>query len=231
MSLSAALYVVPVPVGNMDDITIRAVKVLRDVDVIYCEDTRATGSLLSRLGIVGPRLRSNHTVNEATMCREIVTVVKSGKAVALVSDAGTPGISDPGFVAIRHAAENDIQIIALPGPTALIPALVAAALPCDKFFFGGFPPHRKGRKEFIATLTQRRETMVLYESPHRIITLLEQLENAGLENRDAAIVRELSKLHEEVIRGTIHTIHQQLKARKTMKGEFVLIIAGIRGVE
>lgn len=219
------LYVIPTPIGNLGDITYRAVKVLSEVDLILAEDTRTTGILLQEYGINTP-MRSYHTRNEHQILPEIIDLLRTQK-IALVSDAGTPAISDPGFLLTRACREEDIPITCLPGATAMIPSLVMSGLPCDKFHFEGFLPHRKGRNTRLDYLAELETTFVLYESPHRVIKTLEQLGEICGEDRPAALVKEISKIHETCMRGTIAEILAEMnKITGRIKGEYVLVISG-----
>jgi 16S rRNA (cytidine1402-2'-O)-methyltransferase len=221
--LAGALYIVPTPIGNLDDITYRAVKILSSVDAIAAEDTRTTKVLLDHLGIQKP-LISFFSHNETIRVPQIVGKLVEGLSVGLVSDAGTPGISDPAYSIIRSCIENNIRIIPLPGPTAFVPVLVASGLSTHAFVFEGFLPHKKGRSTEIARLKDEPRTIVLYESPHRIVKTLEDLEKV-LGDRKAVVGREMSKKFEEILRGTLSSLRFTLSARQ-IKGEFVLVIAG-----
>ncbi len=217
------LYIVPTPIGNLDDITYRAVKILSGVDVIAAEDTRTTKILLDHLKIQKPLL-SFFTHNEALRVPQITSALGSGQSVALVSDAGTPGISDPAYSIISACIENDLPIISLPGPTAFVPVLVASGLPAHSFVFEGFLPHKKGRQTKLQQLVNEPRTIILYESPHRILKTLEDLQKV-LGDRKAVIGREMTKKFEEVLRGSLSTLHASFSSR-TIKGEFVLVVAG-----
>jgi len=218
------LHIVPTPIGNLDDITIRAVKVLSDVDIIACEDTRHTGNLLKSLSIIPKKLISYHEHNEKQRANEIIQEIKSGNSVALVTDAGTPLISDPGFPLIKLAVENDVKIISLPGATAFVPALSSSGFPTNSFVFLGFPPQKKGRATFLKKLDSINETIILYESTHRIIKLLDELINLFGESRQICIAREISKIHEEYIRGSALQCKEYLLKNNKVKGEFVVVI-------
>lgn len=217
------LYVVPTPIGNLDDITLRAVRILSAVDLIAAEDTRTTKVLLDHLGIRKPLL-SFFAHNEPVRVPQVIDRLAEGSSVALVSDAGTPGISDPAYSIIRAAIERRIPIIPLPGPTAFIPVLVASGLPTHSFVFEGFLPHKKARSTKLQSLKDEPRTIVLYESPHRLLKTLEDLENA-LGDRRAAIGREMTKKFEEILRGTLTTLRESFSVR-AIKGEFVIVIAG-----
>ena len=221
------LYVVPTPVGNMEDITMRAVRILGQADIVIAEDTRTTGLLLKRLGITARRLAPYHKFNEHGTVAGFVGMLENGADIALVSDAGTPGISDPGFLIVREAAARGVQVQCLPGPTAFVPALVSSGLPCDRFCFEGFLPQKKGRASRIAELAAERRTIVIYESPHRLAKALGQLAEAFGAGRSACVCREISKLHEECRRGTL----AELEAHYTEvppKGEIVVVVEGAR---
>ena len=220
------LYLVPTPIGNLADITLRALEILKEVDLILAEDTRTTGRLLKHYDIQTP-LRSFHQHNEHRAVEPILDNLQTGQKIALVSDAGTPGISDPGFLLARACQEAAVPVMALPGATAFVPALVASGLPCDKFFFEGFLPHKKGRHTRLLFLAEFPHTFILYESPHRLIKCLEQLiEHCG-EDRKASVSRELTKLHEEVKTGTLRFLvdYFSKKAGK-VKGEIVIVVEG-----
>lgn len=218
----AQLYIVPTPIGNLADITFRAITVLNEVDLILAEDTRTTGKLLHHYE-VKTKQRSFHIHNEHKIVSAIIQDLLAGTRMALVSDAGTPGISDPGYLLVRAALENDIRMESLPGATAFVPALVNSGFPTDRFCFEGFLPHKKGRKTRIESFKEEERTIVLYESPHRLLKLLDQLEEVlGLERR-ISVSRELTKLHEETITGEIPEVKEHFN-QNTIKGEFVVVI-------
>ena len=218
----AQLYIVPTPIGNLADITFRAITVLNEVDLILAEDTRTTGKLLHHYE-VKTKQRSFHIHNEHKIVSAIIQDLLAGTRMALVSDAGTPGISDPGYLLVRAALENDIRMESLPGATAFVPALVNSGFPTDRFCFEGFLPHKKGRKTRIESFKEEERTIVLYESPHRLLKLLDQLEEVlGLE-RCISVSRELTKLHEETITGEIPEVKEHFN-QNTIKGEFVVVI-------
>ncbi len=219
------LYIVPTPVGNLKDFTFRAIEVLKNSDLILAEDTRTSGRLLKEYSIEAS-MKSFHIHNEHKMLDGILEKLNAGLTISLVSDAGTPGISDPGFLLCRAARENNIEISCLPGPTAFVPALVNAGLPCDRFHFEGFLPHKKGRQTRLKYLASLEETFVLYESPHRIIKAIGQLIEFCGNDRPASISREISKLHEEVINGSLLEIKTALKQKPSIKGEFVVVVGG-----
>ena len=218
------LYIIPTPIGNLEDITLRAIRVLGEVDGILAEDTRVTAKLLKHLEIQCP-ITSHHKNNEHSTLDRVINRLNSGETMALVSDAGTPGISDPGFLLVRRCVEEDIPVETLPGPTAFVPALVNSGLPCERFHFEGFLPHKKGRQTAIARLAKIEVTFVLYESPHRIIKSLKQLAEACGEDRRASVSRELSKMFEETARGSLVELVDYFE-EKGVKGEFVVVVAG-----
>jgi 16S rRNA (cytidine1402-2'-O)-methyltransferase len=211
-------------VGNLGDITLRAIETLQKVDMIYAEDTRTSGHLLKHLGIDTP-MKSYHSFNEHKIADTIIEYLSSGKDAALITDAGTPSVSDPGFLLVRACIKAGIKVSCLPGPTAFVPALVASGLPNDRFVFEGFLPHKKGRKTRIDALIHETRTMIFYESPHRLLKTLEQLAEAFGSDRQAAVARELSKLHEETARGTLVELIDYYQANP-LKGEIVLVVAG-----
>lgn len=219
------LYLVPTPIGNLEDITLRAIKTLEEVDLVLAEDTRVSGRLLKHYDIDKP-LKSFHTHNEHARVDSILQVLQSGSKVALISDAGTPGISDPGYLMVRAALDHAIPVISLPGATAFVPALVSSGLPSDRFHFEGFLPHKKGRQTRLKYLCTLPNTFLLYESPHRIKKCLSQLIELCGPDREACLARELTKIHEEFIRGTLEEILTTLDSRPSIKGEIVLIVSG-----
>ncbi len=219
------LYLIPTPVGNMEDMTFRAIRLLKEADTILCEDTRTSGILLKHFQIEGKRLMAHHKFNEHGTSKGIVERLKGGETICLITDAGTPGISDPGFLLVREAVEAGIEVQTLPGATAFVPALVSSGLPCDRFCFEGFLPQKKGRQTRIEELSHEVRTMIIYESPRRIVKTLEQLALAFGEDRKMSACREISKVHEESVRGTISEVLAHFK-EKEPKGEFVLIISG-----
>lgn len=220
----AKLYLVPTPIGNLDDITLRAVKVLRSVDLILAEDTRTTSFLLHHLEIEKP-LRSHHKFNEHATAQLFSETIAAGRDVALVSDAGTPGISDPGFLLVRTCVEQGIEVETLPGATALIPALVNSGFPCDRFCFEGFLPQKKGRMKQLQRLADEERTMIFYESPYRVVKCLEQFAECFGEERPISVSRELTKKFEQTVRGTIAEVLEHFRTHEP-KGEFVLVVAG-----
>jgi 16S rRNA (cytidine1402-2'-O)-methyltransferase len=219
------LYIVPTPIGNLEDITLRAIRILKEADLVLAEDTRTTRKLFSHYGI-STRLQSYHIFNEHQKTEEMVNRIASGETTALVSDAGTPSISDPGFMLVRACIERNVPVECLPGPTALIPALVSSGFPCDKFCFEGFLPHKKGRKTKLTELAQESRTIILYESPHRILRTLQELQQAMGDERLCAVSRELSKLHEETLRGTFAELVEHF-ASHVPRGEMVIVVAAL----
>lgn len=218
------LYIVPTPVGNMEDITMRAVRTLKEADLILAEDTRTSGMLLKRLDISN-RLMAHHKFNEHGTTAGIIERLKAGQNIALISDAGTPGISDPGFFLAREAVAAGIEVQTLPGATAFVPALVSSGLPCDRFCFEGFLPQKKGRSTRIEALREETRTIVLYESPYRVLKTLTQLaETLGPERR-VSVAREISKVYEEHVRGTLAEAIDHF-TQTPPKGEFVIVVAG-----
>lgn len=218
------LFIVPTPVGNLEDMTFRAVKVLQEADLILAEDTRTSSVLLNHYDIHG-KLQSHHKFNEHQTVGLIKDKILAGLNVALVSDAGTPGISDPGFLLVRTCAEEGIEVQTLPGATACIPAIVSSGLPCDRFCFEGFLPQKKGRQTAIASLKDEPRTMVFYESPYRLVKTLEQFEEAFGPDRLCSVAREISKVHEEHRRGTVSEVRAWF-AEHNPKGEIVIVVAG-----
>ena len=218
------LFIVPTPIGNLKDMTFRAVEVLKEVNLILAEDTRKTSVLLKHFGIEN-KLQAHHKFNEHKTSESIVNKLLSGIDIALVSDAGTPGISDPGFFLVREVVNVGIEVETLPGASALIPALVNSGLPCDKFIFEGFLPQKKGREKRLSFLEEETRTIVFYESPYRIIKTLEQFIAHFGEERQISVSRELSKIYEQTIRGSLKQVLTHFK-NQPPKGEFVLILAG-----
>jgi 16S rRNA (cytidine1402-2'-O)-methyltransferase len=218
------LYIVPTPIGNLKDITLRALDVLSDVELILAEDTRTTAKLLKHYSIT-TTMQSYHMHNEHKVLDSILNKLKSGMSLALVSDAGTPAISDPGFLLVRACVQNDIEVECLPGATALIPALVNSGLPCDRFIFEGFLPPKKGRQTRLELLSQDNRTIVLYESPHKLVKTLTQICEHFGPSRSITVSRELSKLYEETKRGTAKSVLEYYQT-KPPKGEIVIIISG-----
>lgn len=218
----STLYIVPTPIGNLEDITLRALRILKEVDMILAEDTRTSGFLLKHFGISKP-LHSHHAHNEHKSVETLAQKIFDGTSVALVSDAGTPGISDPGFLLVRECIRLGVKVECLPGPTAFVPALVQSGLPCDQFLFAGFLPQKKGRKTRLEELAKFEKTVVLYESPFRLVKALGEIAEHFGADHPVAVCRELTKLHEETFRGTAKEAHDHFAA-KTVKGEIVLVI-------
>ena len=224
MNNCGKLYIVPTPVGNLEDMTMRAIRVLREADLILAEDTRTSAVLMQHFDIHG-KLLSHHKFNEHQTVQMVKEKILAGTNVALVSDAGTPGISDPGFLLARTCAREGIEVQTLPGATACIPALVSSGLPCDKFCFEGFLPQKKGRQTELKRLSTETRTMIFYESPRRLVKTLEQMAEAFGTGRECSVAREISKVHEEHVRGTLAEVLEHFQAEEP-KGEIVLIVAG-----
>ncbi|HAK80365.1 16S rRNA (cytidine1402-2'-O)-methyltransferase [Runella defluvii] len=222
--MNPKLYLVPTPIGNLEDITLRAINVLKSVDVVLAEDTRTSGNLLKHLGISKP-MQSYHIHNEHQTVQKIIARILKGESMALVSDAGTPAVSDPGFLLVRECLKNGIEIECLPGPTAFVPALVNSGLPSDRFTFEGFLPHKKGRQTRLTELKEEERTMIFYESPHRLLKSLEQFAEYFGGDRQASVSRELTKMFEETVRGTLTEIIAYF-TEKTIKGEIVIVVSG-----
>lgn len=218
------LYIVPTPVGNMEDMTLRAIRILKEADVVLAEDTRTSGILLKHFGIQ-QHLLSHHKFNEHGTSASVVERLLAGQTVALVSDAGTPGISDPGFFLVREAVKAGVEVQTLPGATAFVPALVSSGLPCDRFCFEGFLPQKKGRQTRLLSLADEERTMVFYESPYRVLKTLQQFAEVFGADRQASACREISKVHEESVRGTLEELIAHFTAAAP-RGEFVLVVAG-----
>ena len=218
------LYIVPTPIGNLDDITLRAIKTLEQADYILAEDTRTTAFLLKHLGIE-KKLYSHHKFNEHATAASVAEAIGEGRTVALVSDAGTPGISDPGFLLVRTCVEAGIEVETLPGATALIPALVQSGFPCDRFCFEGFLPQKKGRTKRLQELAEESRSIIFYESPFRVVKCLEQLSEVFGADRKVSVSRELTKKFEQTVRGTITEVLQHFREHEP-KGEFVIVVAG-----
>lgn len=218
------LYVVPTPVGNMEDMTFRAIRVLKEADLILAEDTRTSAVLLKHYEIEN-ELRSHHKFNEHQTTQPLIKRLFAGDTIALISDAGTPGISDPGFLLVRECVRNGIEVQTLPGATAFVPALVSSGLPCDKFCFEGFLPQKKGRQTRLVQLQDESRTMIFYESPHRLLKTLQQFAEVFGEGRQVSVCREISKLHEESVRGTLAEVVEHFTATEP-RGEIVIVLAG-----
>ena len=224
MSNQGILYIVPTPVGNLEDMTFRAVRILKEVDLILAEDTRTSGILLKHFEIKNA-LQSHHKFNEHKTVESVINRIKAGANVALISDAGTPGISDPGFLVARECARNGIEVQCLPGATAFVPAVVASGLPNDRFCFEGFLPQKKGRMTRLQALAEEHRTMIFYESPYRLVKTLTQLAECFGTGRQASVSREISKVHEETVRGTLDELVRHFTENEP-KGEIVLVVAG-----
>ena len=222
--MAGKLYLVPTPVGNLEDITLRALRILKEVDLILAEDTRTSSVLLKHYDIHKPLL-SHHKFNEHETSAQMASRIQAGESVALISDAGTPGISDPGFMLVRECVQQGIDVECLPGATAFVPALIDSGLPCDRFLFEGFLPQKKGRQSRIAALKDEPRTIIFYESPFRLVKALEQfIESFGPE-RPVAVCREISKVHEECVRGSLSEVLAHFKAHEP-KGESVIVLGG-----
>lgn len=222
--MSGKLYLVPTPIGNLEDMTFRAIRVLKESDIILAEDTRTSAPLLKHFGI-DKKVFAHHQHNEHKSAIEIIRLLKEGKQIAQISDAGTPGISDPGFLLVREALKNGIAVECLPGATAFVPALVDSGLPADRFTFEGFLPVKKGRQTRLKLLAEEERTMIFYESPHRLLKALDEFIAIFGEDRQASVSRELSKLFEETVRGTLKEIKTHFETH-VLKGEFVICVAG-----
>lgn len=218
------LYIVPTPIGNLEDITFRAVRILKEVDLILAEDTRTSGKLLKHFEI-GTHMHSHHMHNEHKTVENLISRLKAGETIALISDAGTPAISDPGFLLTRACVENKIDVECLPGPTAFVPALVNSGLPNDRFIFEGFLPEKKGRQTRYLALAEESRTMILYVSPHKLVKTLTEFITYFGEDRPICVSRELSKLHEENVRGTVRDVLTHFE-NKPPKGEIVVVVGG-----
>lgn len=224
MTDQGKLYIVPTPVGNLEDMTFRAIRILKEVDLILAEDTRTSGILLKHFDIKNA-LQSHHKFNEHKTVKSVINRIKAGAHVALISDAGTPGISDPGFLIARECARNGIKVQCLPGATAFVPAVVASGLPNDRFCFEGFLPQKKGRMTRLQALAEEHRTMIFYESPYRLVKTLTQLAECFGADRQASVSREISKVHEETVRGTLDELVRHFTEQEP-KGEIVLVVAG-----
>mgnify|MGYP003793684597 FL=1 len=225
--MAGKLYLIPTPVGNLEDITLRALRLLREVDFILAEDTRTSNILLKHYDIHKP-LKSHHKFNEHGTLKSVADSINAGHSVALISDAGTPGISDPGFMLVRECLQKGVEVECLPGPTAFVPALINSGLPCDRFVFEGFLPQKKGRQTRLASLRDEQRTMVFYESPYRLIKALEQFTEIFGPDRPVCVCREISKIHEESVRGTLTEVLSHFREREP-KGEIVIVLGGTPG--
>ncbi len=222
--MAGVLYIVPTPVGNLEDMTFRAIRVLKEADLILAEDTRTSSVLLKHYEIKG-RLESHHKFNEHKTVENVVNRIKAGATVALISDAGTPGISDPGFLVVRECVRNGIEVQCLPGATAFVPALVSSGLPNEKFCFEGFLPQKKGRQTRLKAIAEETRTTIIYESPYRLVKTLTQLAEFLGEERQVAVAREISKVHEQTVRGTLAEVIAHFTANEP-RGEIVVVISG-----
>jgi 16S rRNA (cytidine1402-2'-O)-methyltransferase len=220
------LYLIPTPIGNLEDITLRALRILKEVNIILAEDTRTSSKLLKHYEI-DTRLIAHHQHNEHKSLERIIESIKAGETIALISDAGTPAISDPGFLLARECIKNDIEVDCLPGATAFVPALVNSGFPCDKFVFEGFLPHKKGRQTRLKLFIDETRTVVFYESTHRLLKTLNQFAEYYGEERQVSVSRELTKMHEETIRGTTKEVIEYYNNNVT-KGEIVLVLHGVK---
>lgn len=219
------LYLVPTPVGNMEDMTMRAIRLLKEADGILCEDTRTSGILLKHFEIEGKKLMAHHKFNEHGTSNGVVERLKAGQTICLITDAGTPGISDPGFYLVREAVAAGITVQTLPGATAFTPALVSSGLPCDRFCFEGFLPQKKGRQTRLEELREEVRTMIFYESPRRLLKTLEQFAEVFGEERQVSVCREISKIHEESVRGTLKEVAEHFRETEP-RGEIVMVLQG-----
>ena len=220
------LYIIPTPVGNLEDMTLRAIRLLKEVDLVLCEDTRVTGKLLKHFD-VSVRMLSFHQHNEHSILPSVMERLALGQQIALVSDAGMPGISDPGFLLVRECAKEGIAMESLPGPTAFVPALVASGIPCDRFCFEGFLPVKKGRQTRLGQLQEEARTMVFYESPHRLLKTLKEFASLFGEDRPACVSREISKMHETHHRGCLGELINEFSGI-SIKGEITIVVEGLR---
>jgi 16S rRNA (cytidine1402-2'-O)-methyltransferase len=225
--MSGKLYLIPTPIGNLEDMTFRAIRLLKEADVVLAEDTRTSAPLLKHFGI-DKKVFAHHQHNEHQSVTEVIRFLKEGKQVALISDAGTPAISDPGFLLVREAIKNGIEVSCLPGATAFVPALVNSGLPNDRFVFEGFLPVKKGRQTRLKSLVSEERTLIFYESPHRLLKTLEEFSDYFGAERQVSVSRELSKVFEETVRGTLTEVKQHFETH-TLKGEFVICLAGCSG--
>ena len=218
------LFLIPTPIGNLADITVRSISILSEVDYVLCEDTRRTAKLMNHLNIK-KNLKSFHKFNEHSKIKNIIDDLKKGLTIGVVSDAGSPGISDPGYLIVKNCLESNIEVESLPGPTALIPALIVSGIPCERFTFEGFLPIKKGRKKRLEELSREIRTMVFYESPHKILKTLNDLKIYFGDQRKVSVSKELTKIHESTIRGNLGTINL---GEGKIRGEFVIIVEGLK---
>jgi len=219
----AKLFIVPTPIGNLEDITLRALNVLKAADLILCEDTRTTKNLLQHYAIEGKRCMAYHIFNEHEQVGNYIRMIQQVETTALVSDAGTPGISDPGFLLVREALKQEVEVECLPGPTAFVPALIQSGFPCSSFYFYGFLPHKKGKETLLKRFADMEETVVFYESPHRLLKTLEKMVEVMGGEHQVAVAKELTKIHSFTFRGTLAEAVQYFE-NQPVKGEFVLIV-------
>ncbi len=229
--LEHAIYLVATPIGNLEDITLRALRILRNADIIACEDTRHSGIMLKKLEIEYKKLISYHEHNEAEKCKYLVDLVKAGNSIALISDAGTPLISDPGFKLVAEAVEQGVNVIPVPGASSFLAALSASGMSVHRFTFAGFAPQKKGRQTFLKNICDIDNTVILFESTHRIEKLIGELGIIAGDNRKICIAREITKLHEEFIRGTISEVSEIIKKKNGLKGEIVVMIDAKQNME
>ena len=222
------LYLVPTPIGNLEDITLRALRILKEVDLIACEDTRTSGVFLAHYAIDTPRT-SYHDHNERRKAPQLIARMQAGERLALITDAGSPGISDPGFYLVRECVRHDIAVVPLPGATAFVPALTASGIPCDRFVFEGFLPVKKGRRTRLEALVSETRTLIFYEGPHRLVKTLADFASTFGSERPAAVGRELTKKFEEVQRGTLAELRAHYEAQAKVRGEAVIIVGGAEG--
>ncbi len=219
----AKLFIVPTPIGNLEDITLRALNVLKEADLILCEDTRTTKNLLQHYEIAGKRCMAYHIFNEHEQVGNYIRMIQQVKTAALVSDAGTPGVSDPGFLLVREALKQDVEVECLPGPTAFVPALIQSGFPCSSFYFYGFLPHKKGKETLLKRFAEMEETVIFYESPHRLLKTLEKMLEIMGEDHPVAVAKELTKIHAFTFRGTLAEAVQYFE-NQPVKGEFVVVV-------
>ncbi len=225
-AIKPALYLVPTPIGNLEDITLRALRLISGVDIVACEDTRQTGKLLKLLDIRAKSIESYHDYNESTKSEYLISKILEGKSIALVSDAGSPAISDPGYRLVQAAIRSEVDVVALPGATAFVPALAASGMAVHEFAFLGFPPQKKGRQTFLRRISRLEMTVIMYESPYRVGKLVVELIEICGGERKICLAREISKMYEEYIRGSLFDVKKIIEERNNLKGEFVVILEG-----
>lgn len=221
--IKGKLYIIPTPIGNLEDITLRAIRILTEVDIVLCEDTRVSSKLMQHLNL-NKKLLSYHNFNEKSRINQIIDFLNQGQNIGLISDAGTPSISDPGFILVKELVQLNYEIVSIPGAVAFITALVASGMDTDSFIFLGFPPQKKGRQTFIKNLVNYNLTKIMYESPHRIAKLIKELDEAGYSEKKVCVSRELTKIHEEYIRGSVSEVKHILENRDELKGEITVIL-------